>query len=142
MNTIANRIFVIAASVIALGTMAYGQNRMTAEVPFAFHTATGTLPAGTYEFTRGTAPGMENIVAVRSAATLHSNFIGHAVYNVYSKAHGSPVAEFTCIHGDSCTLTAVRTWSGSYECAAPRKPKDVEKNLAVVSIPLKPVATD
>jgi len=141
MKTIANRIIVIAASVIALGTVAFGQTRMTAEVPFAFRTATGTLPAGTYEFSPGTAVGMENIVAIRSAATLHSSFAGHAVYNVYNKAHGSPVAEFTCVKG-SCTLTAVRTWSGSYEYAAAPKPKDVEKNLAVISIPLKPIATD
>jgi hypothetical protein len=141
MKTIANRIVVIAAGAIALGTVAYGQTHMTAEIPFAFHTAAGTLPAGTYEFSQSTAAGMENIVAIRNAATLHSAFAGHAMYNVYSKAHGAPVAEFTCVK-DSCTLTALRTWSGSYEYAAPRKPKDVEKDLAVISVPLKPVATD
>ena len=141
MKTIAKRILVIAGSVIALGTTAFGQNRMTAEIPFAFHTATGTLPAGTYEFSPGRAAGMDNIVAIRSSATRQSSFAGQAIYNVYNKAHGAPVAEFTCIRG-TCTLTAVRTWSGSYEYAAPRKPKDVEKNLAVISVPLKPISTD
>ena len=52
MKNIANRLIVLAASAFALGTVAFGQTRMTAEIPFAFHTVTGTLPAGT---TRSTA---------------------------------------------------------------------------------------
>ena len=67
MKTIANRIIVIAASVIALGTVAYGQTTMTAEIPFAFRAASATLPAGTYTF--DTSSGIAHSVVIRNAAT-------------------------------------------------------------------------
>jgi hypothetical protein len=141
MKTIATRIVVIAASALALGTMAFGQNKMTAEIPFAFRTATGALPAGHYEFTRGTANGLEDVVSIRNAATLNATFAGKAVYNSYKKAKDAPVAEFTCV-GNSCSLTALRTSAGSWEYAAPRKGKDHEQKVAVVSVPLSAVAAE
>jgi len=139
MKTIANRIIVIAASVIALGTVAYGQTTMTAEIPFAFRTASTTLPAGTYTF--DTSSGFTHSVVIRNAATLHSTFAGVALVNDFSRTKGAPVAEFTCI-GRSCTLTAIRSQRGSLEYAAPSKPKKSEDKVAVISVPLKAVSTD
>jgi hypothetical protein len=66
LKTIANRLIVFAVSSIALGTMAFGQTRMTAEIPFAFRTVNGDLPAG------------------------------NPMYNAYRIATDAPVVEFLC----------------------------------------------
>jgi len=139
MKTIANRIIVIAASVIALGTVAYGQTTMTAEIPFAFRAASATLPAGTYTF--DTSSGIAHSVVIRNAATLNATFAGVALVNPFRGTKGAPVAEFTCV-GRSCTLTALRSPSGSLEYAGPSKPKRSEDKVAVISVPLKTVSTD
>jgi hypothetical protein len=138
MKTIANRILVIAASVIALGTVAYGQTTMTAAIPFAFHAAQATLPAGTYTF--DTHAGIAHNIVIRNQATLHATFGGVAILNDYSRTNGASIAEFTCV-GKDCTLTAVRTRHGSLEYAAPkaRKPED---KVAVISFPLRALNAD
>ena len=139
MKTIAKRILVIAGSVIALGTTAFGQNRMTAEVPFAFKTVTGTLPAGTYQFDRSTSNGLDHAVIIRNVATRKGVFAGNPLFNVYSKATDTPVAVFVCGSG-GCALKALRTREGSSEYQVP-KSKEHDK-LAEISVPLKPIVTD
>src|SRR5580693_4314566 len=111
MKTIANRMIVIAASVLALGTVAFGQTRLTAEIPFEFKTATGTLPAGTYEFLPQ-ANSASHSVLIRNTTTWKAFYAGNPVHDIYSKAADKPVVEFVCGRG-SCTLTAIRTSSGA-----------------------------
>ena len=141
MKTIANRFFVLAASAVAFGTVAFGQVKLTADIPFAFHTAVGSLPAGKYEFNRSTGAGGASTVMIRSTATWKSYFVGNGNRNDFVRATNSPNIEFVCGKND-CTLRAVRTGQGSIEYAAPRKSKDPEKSLAVISIPLKTLSTD
>jgi hypothetical protein len=137
---IANRMIVFAAGVIAFGTVAFGQTRMTAEIPFAFHTVSGTLPAGTYELRETEIGGNPHLVILRNTATLKSAFAGNPVYNSWRKTAGSSVVEFVCAER-SCSLKAIRTGSSSLEYQTPRKSKNGEK-MAVVSIALKPVNAD
>jgi len=139
MKTIATRILVISASVIALGTTAFGQNRMTAEVPFAFKTVSGTLPAGTYQFDHVKSNGLASAVIIRSVATQKAVFAGNPLFNVYSKAADTPVAVFVCGSG-GCALKALRTRDGSSEYQVPRS-KDHEK-MAEISVPLKAIVAD
>jgi hypothetical protein len=139
MKTIANRMIVFAASVIAFGTVAFGQTRMTAEIPFAFHTVNGMLPAGTYEI-RETSSGVAHIVLLRNTATEKGTLAGNPIYNVWRTVANGPVVEFVCA-GSRCSLKAIRTSVASLEYQAPGKSKDGEK-MAVVSISMKPVNAD
>src|SRR5580693_78760 len=94
---IANRMIVFAAGVIAFGTVAFGQTRMTAEIPFAFHTASGTLPAGTYELRETQTGGFPHMVILRNVATHKGGFAGNPMYNPYRTAASGAVVEFACI---------------------------------------------
>ena len=133
-----NRLIAIAAGVIALGTTAFAQTRMTADVPFAFKTATGTLPAGTYEFTPR-ASSLSHLVVVRNKATGKSVFAGTPLFNAWNKAAGYPAAIFVC-GASGCTLKALLTREGSSEYAVPNA-KGKEK-LAVIEVPLKSLNAD
>jgi hypothetical protein len=48
MKSITNRIFVFAAFALSLGTFAYGQTTLKANVPFAFAVPGGPAQAGQY----------------------------------------------------------------------------------------------
>jgi len=138
MKNIANRMIVFAASALALGTVAYGQTNMTAEIPFAFKTASGTQPAGTYQFSSTSGVGSHSLI-VRNTAMQKATFAGVPLVDAYNKAADKPVLVFACSEG-RCSLTAIRTSSGSLEYAAPRKAAHAE--VLVIEIPLKTLATD
>ena len=138
MKTIANRLIVIAASALAFGTVAFGQTRMTAEIPFAFRTATGTLPAGTYEI-RETS-NAAHMVILRNIASQKSGFAGNPTYNTYRTAASGAALEFACVERN-CSLKAIRTANASLEYRVP-KSKDDSSKIAVISIPLKPLNAD
>src|SRR5271169_6569579 len=108
MKTIANRLIVIAAGTIAFGTVAFGQTRMTAEIPFAFHTATGTLPAGNYEVRETAVGGASHVVLLRNTASKKGTFAGNARLNVYRTSAKGTVIEFVCT-GRNCSLKAIRS---------------------------------
>jgi hypothetical protein len=134
MKTIANRLIVFAASAIAFGAVAFGQTRMTAEIPFAFHTARTTLPAGTYEITDLQTGGNHHVVILWNTGSQKGTFAGNSMYNAYRTAPGRSVVEFACVE-DVCSLKAIRTVSASLEYATPHK--TWEEESAVISIPLE-----
>ena len=136
MMIVANRLIVFAAGTIAVGAAAFGQTRMTAQIPFAFRTANGTLPAGTYEIDETHNGGSNHVVILRNTASQKAAFAGYPMYNEYRKAPGAPVVEFACVDGD-CSLKAIRTASSSLEYNAPGKSRHDETKVAVVSVPLK-----
>jgi hypothetical protein len=140
MKTIANRLIIIAASAIAFGSVAFGQTRMTAEIPFAFHTVSGTLPAGTYEFRETSVGSASHMVLIRNTASQKSAFAGNPTYNAYRKGADSPVLEFACVER-GCSLKAIKTAWASLEYVVPKN-KDDSGKVAVVSIPLKPLNAD
>jgi hypothetical protein len=140
MKTIANRLIVFAASAIALGTVAYGQTRMTAQIPFAFHTVNGTLPAGTYEFSKEHGFALADTVVIRNVATGGMAFAGHSLYNSYGRTPNGPRAVFVC-GKDGCSLKAIRTWDAALEYNVP-KSRNAEQAMAVITVPLKPLSTD
>jgi hypothetical protein len=141
MKTIANRTIVFAVSAIAFGTVAFGQSRMTAEIPFAFHTLNATLPAGTYEVRETQLGGNPHLVVLRNAASNKTSFLGGAMFNTYRTSPNGAAIEFVCKDG-SCSLKAIRSSWSSLEYATPNKARDKEKRMAVVSIALKPINTD
>jgi len=137
MKTIANRLLVFAASALALGTLAFGQNRMTADIPFAFQTPGASWAAGTYTLTPQANSGAHTVV-IRNAATNKAAIAGNAIVD-YTEASDKPVLKFLCGHG-VCALTAIRTTSGTFEYSVSRQSKNAE--WTVVEVPLKTLATD
>lgn len=140
MKTIANRLIVFAVGAIAFGTVAFGQTRMTAEIPFAFHTLNATLPAGTYELRETSTAAGSHMVLLRNVAAQKSAFAGNSIYDAYRTASHGAVVEFVC-EERNCSLKAIRTSSASLEYPTPHKSRDGEK-MAVVSIALKPLNAD
>ena len=138
MKTIANRLIVFAASAFALGTAAFGQTRMTAEAPFAFHTVTGTLPAGTYAFERLHGASAHTMV-VTNTKTRKSALAGTANFDTWRKAAEAPVAVFVCGQA-GCALKALRTHEGTVEYAVPHTVKKAD--IAEITVPLKPISAD
>jgi hypothetical protein len=57
MKSIANRLFLFAAAALSLGTLAYGQTSVKADVPFAFRTPSGVSSAGHYTIQFDTVGG-------------------------------------------------------------------------------------
>jgi len=141
MKTIANRLIVFAVSAIAFGTVAFGQTRMVAEIPFAFHTAKGTLPAGTYELRDTQVGGAPHMVILRNTVTYQSGFAGNPTFNAYRTAGNGSALVFSCVE-KNCALTAVRTSGYSLEYRAPRISRNEEGKVAVISIPVRQVNAD
>ena len=141
MKTIANRLIVFAASAIAFGSVAFGQTRMIAEIPFAFHTVSGTLPAGNYEVRETSVGAASHVVLLRNTASQKSAFAGNPTYNAYRKSATGPVLEFVCVER-SCSLKAIRSVNASLEYATPSRAKDDSNKVAVLTIPVKLVNAD
>jgi len=132
MKTLANRLVMFAASAVVLGTMAYGQTNLKAEVPFAFRTASATLPAGNYQI-KASNTGAATTMSVWNTATHRGVYMVSAPADTYRTARPSLV--FLCgNHG--CSLSEIRTGSGTYTYAAPHKAGRDKEAVAVVSIPL------
>ncbi len=134
MKSIATRMIVFAGSVFALGTMAFGQTNMTAEIPFAFHTANGTLLAGTYRLTSATG-SLSRMVLLRNTKTQAAAYAGNSMVDTSKRAGDSPVVVFAC-SPEVCSLKAIRTAAGTLEYNVPKSKKS-EHALAVLEIPLK-----
>jgi hypothetical protein len=133
MKTLANRIVMFAASAAALATMAYGQPRAKAEIPFAFHTANATLPAGSYlvsRVSRGIVGELllENTVSHRSAIVLGTEFDARTTAS-------QPGIVFACVNGN-CSLSAIRMGNGTLNFPARNKALVEQETASIVAIPL------
>jgi hypothetical protein len=138
MKTLTNRLVIFAASAVLLGTMAYGQERMKAEIPFAFHTANASLPAGNYEFDR---PSIQDVVTTirRLNGDSHKAVLALSLpLDTYNKATKAPSAEFVCENGN-CVLRAVTTSAGTYRYPVPHKSRRDKEALSVLRIDLAAV---
>ena len=135
MNTLTNRIAMFAASAVVLGTLAYGQTTMKADVPFDFRTPSGTLPAGKYLV--GNVNSASTVVASLRNADFH-----HSAYVIgkprEDQKAGAPALLFRC-SADGCDLIGIRSDEGttSYLVKA-RKNSEV----SVIAIPIQSVKAD
>ncbi|MDP9170957.1 MAG: hypothetical protein M3N54_10100 [Acidobacteriota bacterium] len=131
MKTLANRVILLAASALALGSVAYGQTALKADIPFAFRASNTTMPAGSYTFYQDTRSGLVNVRLWNS--TTHRGIVTTAgPLDIYKE--GKPSVTFYCA-GDACSLRAIRTAAGTLSYPAPRKAHG-ETHMALVSIPL------
>jgi hypothetical protein len=132
MKSFTNRLVIFAASAVALGTMAYGETAMKAEIPFAFHTANATLPAGNYIVDRLTTA--TNTLRLYNTDTRRGAFVGSIVNDWFSSVN-KPVIVFSCV-GQRCTLREIKTSKGTYTYPEPHKTARTRETVSLIEIPL------
>lgn len=112
MKSIVNHLFLYAAAALSLGTVAYGQNIVKTEVPFAFQIPGVVSPAGNYTV---------RVDGVSSAKTVRlvNRDTGRSVMAMsqsltrYSNTQIAPRLVFKC--GETgCALSEVWTPAGGY----------------------------
>jgi hypothetical protein len=112
MKSITNRLFLFAATALFLGTTAYGQTPMKADVPFAFRIPGGIVAAGNYVVNLDTLGGSK-VLRLYNEDTHKS-----AVAIPYAAGGGpqdnnSPRLVFLCSEA-GCDLSEVWTPNGGY----------------------------
>jgi hypothetical protein len=133
MKTLANRIVMFAASAAALATMAYGQPRAQAKIPFAFHTANATLPAGSYLVSR-VSRGTLGVLLLENTASHRSAIVSGTDFDARATA-SDPSIVFACVNGN-CSLKAIRMDDGTLNFLARNKAPVGQETASTVPIPL------
>jgi hypothetical protein len=110
MKRIANRLILFAAATLSLGTVAYGQNTLKADVPFVFRMPGGLSSAGHYTV-RLETNGTGKIVHVEQRETGRSAL--SIAYRLDSKlgANVTPHLVFRCAAA-GCQLSEIWTVFG------------------------------
>jgi hypothetical protein len=135
MKSFTNRLAVFVVSAVALGTMAYGQSPMKAEIPFAFHTANASLPAGTYTINRVAGAGVPNTMRLYDPASHRSVLAVSLQVDTFGKAADKPSVVFACAR-QGCTLRAIKTANGTYSYPAASKAASHREAVSMIEIPL------
>ena len=131
MKSIANCLFLFAAAALSLGTAAYGQNTLKADVPFAFRGPAGTATAGHY-IVRVENNGNGYIAQVRDRDTGRGVFsLANQLYNKVGAAI-APRLVFRCTEGTGCQLSEIWTPNGGFSVPV----KHLRDPEYVTSIPL------
>jgi hypothetical protein len=112
MKSITNRLFGFAATAVFLGTTAFGQTTMHANVPFAFHVTGGGVDAGHYDI-RLANGGSGKVVTVYNN---DSHRAALAVTIQLTAKPGEAIRPRLVFHcGDTgCALSEVWTADGGY----------------------------
>ncbi len=134
MKSFINRFAVFAASAVVLGTMAYGQT-MKAEIPFAFHTANASLPAGNYVIDRVSGAGFNNVLRLYNTDSHRSVVAVSTPLDMYSGTAQKSAVVFAC-GGQGCTLREIKTSSGVYSYPASRKTAHGLEAVSLIEVPL------
>lgn len=130
MKSIANRLFLFAAAALSLGTAAYGQNILKANVPFAFHSPAGTTSAGQYTV-RVENAGSGYLAQIRDRATGHASVSLTNRLDYKAGADIAPRLVFRCTE-TSCQLSEIWTRDGGFSLPV----KHVHDPEYVASVPL------
>ncbi len=130
MKSIANRLVLFGATALFLGTAAYGQTALKADIPFAFRIPGGVAPAGTYRVQPDFSTGSK-IMRLSNYQTRRSLLsVGFSLDNNPTAAT-APRLVFRC--GDEgCQLSEVWTYNGGYGLPVKR----VRTHEYLSSIPL------
>jgi hypothetical protein len=131
MKTNLKRTLMLTAAVLTLGAAAaYGQNTMTANVPFAFQTIGGLQAAGHYEV--APVSGFARTLSLRNLETSKAILLGIGTGADRTEG-GRPRLVFNCGSESACVLTSVWLDDGRiYAYPRPhRKPSELER-VAVI----------
>jgi hypothetical protein len=133
MKSFTKRLAVFTASAVMLGTMAYGQTTMNAEIPFAFHTANASLPAGNYTINPLINP--TNTMRLYNTDTRRGVFVGSLPIDVFRGAADKPVLVFACAD-QICTLREIKTSNGTYSYPESHKTAHDREAVSLIEVPL------
>jgi len=131
MKSTANRLFLIAAAALSLGTAAYGQNILKADIPFAFRSPNGTASAGHYTVRIANSGGGQ-------FAQIRDQVTGRGVVSITNRLYSdkdaaiTPHLVFRCFEGTGCQLSEIWTLTGGFSVPV----KHVREPEYVASIPL------
>jgi hypothetical protein len=139
MNTLVKKIMTVAAGAMVIGTMAYGQTVMKAQIPFAFRTTGSTLPAGEYSVGRLDTHGSMPIATLQNGSTLHKVLVPGGIKD--SVKAGNPAVMFRCTENGGCVLTGIRTYDSVVSYNTGYKSAH-DKESALIVIPLRAVNAD
>lgn len=122
----------ITAGFALIAAAAYGQDRLTANVPFSFRTIAGLQPAGQYAVVHdGDVTKLENL------ATRNSTWVGIGVLDGGGQPN-APRLVFTCGDESGCALTGVRIADGrEWVFHAPKLKRSEEARVAVIYLESK-----
>jgi hypothetical protein len=135
MKSFTNRLAMFAASAVVLGTMAYGQTAMNAEIPFAFHTANATLPAGNYTVSRIAGTTVSTTLRLYNKDSHRSVLAASLPIDMYRTTAEKPVIVFACVE-QGCTLREIKTSTGTYSYPAAHKTAHDREAVSMIEIPL------
>jgi len=132
MKRIANRIFLLAAAALSLGTAAYGQTTLRADVPFAFRSPGGVSASGKYTVQLENSPSgrIVRIVNTETRSSLLS--VAYSV-NENPILPITPRLVFRCGETSGCALSEIWTSTGGFGVPVKRVRRDPE---ILASIPL------
>jgi len=124
MKSIANRLFLFAAAALSVGTVAYGQTTVIADVPFAFRTPGGASSAGHY-----TVRFENNIGHLSNRETGRSTLTLGYRLSANRAAATAPRMVFRC-GAAGCQLSEIWTANGGYSVPV-RHVKDPEYTASI-----------
>src|ERR1700751_5186504 len=116
-----------AAGLALIATAAYGQDRLTANLPFSFRTVAGVQPAGQYAVVHdGDVTQLENLATRKATWGGIGGLDGDGQRN-------APRLVFTCGNESGCALTGVRLDDGrEWRFQAPKLKSSEEARVAVI----------
>jgi len=131
MKSIANRIFLFAAAALSLGTAAYGQEMLSANVPFAFRVLAGKVSAGQYTV-RIENSGGGYIAEVRDRAARHAVLSFAHVIDSRDSRGGTTAPRLVFRCGETgCQLSEIWTLTGGFSVPV----KHVRDHEYLASVP-------
>ena len=102
------RTLTLTAAALTLGTAAYAQTRLIAEVPFSFRVNGSVLPAGNYDI----GPSTPGTLSVLKLADRHSHKSALVLANGANEGEkGRQRLIFRC--GDVTGCALIQAWAGS-----------------------------
>jgi hypothetical protein len=125
-----NRTLMLTAAVLTLGAAAaYGQNRVTADVPFSYRIVGAELPAGEYAvMQQGPFTMLRNVANGQAKMAMTTSRVSEA------KDRGARLV-FRCGDESGCSLAQVWTGDGNgWQLYTPRLTAGEKERLAVVFI--------
>ena len=124
----------VTAALVLIGgiSLAFGQDRLTANVPFSFRAGASTLPAGNYDLAPASVTS-DRVIRLYNTDT-HSGIvvsIQNPIYGYGRSADTRPRMVFRCRTG-GCVMSEVWTGLDGWQFALPRLSAAEKERVAVM----------
>ena len=131
---IVSGVSLVTAAVVLVGgiAVAFGQERVTAKVPFSFRAGESAMEAGNYELapyspSSHAALTLRNVDTMKTVAVL----VQSPIYGTGRGADTQPRLIFRCASAE-CTISQVWTGTDGWQLSAPTRTAAEKERIAVV----------